>query len=264
MTRPPTTVTSSTPAMTAQIVPPVNAQIEAEIARPRARCRRSPAGSLDGRLVARYGDEVAEPPRRHHHHVSRPVRCSSVGCFPVAAPPSLLPVGCSLASSPARNARASRAGPPRAVSVPLRVVYTALRGWPPTSRCGRSISSWATAASSPPRSDRFPDRRVPQPPRTRRARPGAGARPNATAPTSSWPTTRMATGSPSRCPSPAAPSSSRVLSGDGMSALVGSSLLEKTAAGPEAGRRLVVTTVVSSTLLGEDSHGGRGTVTPRR
>jgi phosphomannomutase len=43
----------------------------------------------------------------------------------------------------------------------------------------------------------------------------------------------------------------RVLSGDQIGALIGSYLLERTAAGPEAGQRLVVTTVVSSTLLGK-------------
>ena len=52
-------------------------------------------------------------------------------------------------------------------------------------------------------------------------------------------------------PDPAAPGGWRVLSGDQVGALIGSYLLEKTAAGPEAGRRLVVTTVVSSTLLGK-------------
>jgi phosphomannomutase len=52
-------------------------------------------------------------------------------------------------------------------------------------------------------------------------------------------------------PDPAAPGGWRVLSGDQVGALIGSYLLDKTAAGPEAGRRLVVTTVVSSTLLGK-------------
>ena len=52
-------------------------------------------------------------------------------------------------------------------------------------------------------------------------------------------------------PDPAASGGWRVLSGDQVGALIGSYLLEKTAAGPEAGRRLVVTTVVSSTLLGK-------------
>jgi phosphomannomutase len=52
-------------------------------------------------------------------------------------------------------------------------------------------------------------------------------------------------------PDPAGVDGWRVLSGDQVGALIGSYLLEKTAAGPEAGRRLVVTTVVSSTLLGK-------------
>ena len=50
-------------------------------------------------------------------------------------------------------------------------------------------------------------------------------------------------------PDPAAPGGWRVLSGDQVGGLIGSYLLEKTATEPGAGRRLVVTTVVSSTLL---------------
>jgi phosphomannomutase len=52
-------------------------------------------------------------------------------------------------------------------------------------------------------------------------------------------------------PGPAASGGWRVLSGDQVGALIGWYLLERTAAGPEAGQRLVVTTVVSSTLLGK-------------
>ena len=50
-------------------------------------------------------------------------------------------------------------------------------------------------------------------------------------------------------PDPAAPGGWRVLSGDQVGGLIGSYLLERTATEPGAGRRLVVTTVVSSTLL---------------
>jgi phosphomannomutase len=52
-------------------------------------------------------------------------------------------------------------------------------------------------------------------------------------------------------PDPAGPGGWRVLSGDQVGALIGSYLLERTATAPEAGQRLVVTTVVSSTLLGK-------------
>ncbi|HXZ77787.1 MAG TPA: hypothetical protein VEH31_43900 [Streptosporangiaceae bacterium] len=52
-------------------------------------------------------------------------------------------------------------------------------------------------------------------------------------------------------PDPAGPGGWRVLSGDQVGALIGSYLLERKATGPEAGQRLVVTTVVSSTLLGK-------------
>jgi phosphomannomutase len=49
----------------------------------------------------------------------------------------------------------------------------------------------------------------------------------------------------------AGPGGWRVLSGDQVGALIGSYLLERTSTGLEAGQRLVVTTVVSSTLLGK-------------
>ena len=52
-------------------------------------------------------------------------------------------------------------------------------------------------------------------------------------------------------PDPAAPGGWRALSGDQVGALIGSYLLERTATEPDAGQRLVATTVVSSTLLGK-------------
>ncbi len=56
-------------------------------------------------------------------------------------------------------------------------------------------------------------------------------------------------------PDPAAPGGWRVLSGDQVGGLIGCYLLERTATEPGAGRRLVVTTVVSSTLLGKIAAG---------
>ena len=50
-------------------------------------------------------------------------------------------------------------------------------------------------------------------------------------------------------PDPASPGAWRVLSGDQVGALLGSYLLDRTATEPEPAHRLVVTTVVSSTLL---------------
>ena len=50
-------------------------------------------------------------------------------------------------------------------------------------------------------------------------------------------------------PDPGPPGAWRVFTGDQVGALIGSYLLERTAAEPGAGQRLVVTTVVSSTLL---------------
>ena len=59
-------------------------------------------------------------------------------------------------------------------------------------------------------------------------------------------------------PDPAGPDGWRVLTGDQVGALIGSYLLERTATEPEAGQRLVVTTVVSSTLLGKIAAAARG------
>jgi phosphomannomutase len=50
-------------------------------------------------------------------------------------------------------------------------------------------------------------------------------------------------------PDPAAPGGWRPLSGDQVGALLGAYLLDRTASGPEPGRRLVATTVVSSGML---------------
>ena len=50
-------------------------------------------------------------------------------------------------------------------------------------------------------------------------------------------------------PDPAAPGGWRPLTGDQVGALLGAYLLDRTARGPEPGRRLVATTVVSSTML---------------
>ncbi len=94
----------------AQIVPPVDAQIEAAISG-LGPLSQIPAGPLDGPLVTRHGDEVA-----------RAYLDAIVAASP--APPAALP---STASQPGTPTPAGQS-PLRAASMPLRVVYTALHG----------------------------------------------------------------------------------------------------------------------------------------
>jgi phosphomannomutase len=202
----------------AQIVPPVDAEIEAAIGG-LGPLSQIPAGPLDGPLVTRHGDEVAQ------------AYLDAI----IAAAPGL----------PAPSAATS----PR-----LRVVYTALHGVA-ASLALRAIDRagfpppLVVAAQEKPDPD-FPTVAFPNP-----EEPGTldlalaqaraedadlvlandpdGDRLAVAVPDSDW------------------PGGWRVLSGDQVGALIGWYLLERTATGPEAGQRLVVTTVVSSTLLGK-------------
>ena len=202
----------------AQIVPPVDAQIEAAIAG-LGPLSQIPAGPLDGPLVTRHGDEVA---RAYLDAI-------------IAAAPGL-PV------------------PPPGGSPPLRVVYTALHGVA-ASLAQRAIDqagfppSLVVAAQEKPDPD-FPTVAFPNPeePGTLDLALAQADRDGADLVLANDPDgDRLAVA----VPDPTAPGGWRVLSGDQVGALIGSYLLEKTAAGPGAGQRLVVTTVVSSTLLGK-------------
>ena len=202
----------------AQIVPPVDAEIEAAIGE-LGPLSQIPAGPLDGPLVTRHGDEVGQ---------------AYLDAIIAAAP--ALP-----ASSPA--------GSPR-----LRVVYTALHGVA-ASLALRAIDRagfpppLVVAAQEKPDPD-FPTVAFPNPeePGTLDLALAQAERDRADLVLANDPDgDRLAVA----VPDPAGAGGWRVLSGDQVGALISSYLLDKTAAGPEAERRLVVTTVVSSTLLGK-------------
>jgi phosphomannomutase len=201
----------------AQIVPPVDTQIEAAIAG-LGPLSQIPAGPLDGPLVTRHGDEIAQAY-----------------------------LDAIIAASPAPPAT------PRPAA-PLRVVYTALHG----VAAGLAQRAIGQAGFPPPRvvaAQEEPDPDFPTVAFPNPEEPGAldlalaQAREDvadlvlANDPDGD----RLAVA----VPDPAGPGGWRVLSGDQVGALIGSYLLERTATGPEAGQRLVVTTVVSSTLLGK-------------
>jgi phosphomannomutase len=94
----------------AQIVPPVDAQIEAAITG-LGPLSQIPAGPLDGPLVTRHGDEVA---RAYLDAIVAASPAPPVAPQPAAPPPT----------TPTPGGQS----PLRAASMPLRVVYTALHG----------------------------------------------------------------------------------------------------------------------------------------
>jgi phosphomannomutase len=223
----------------AQIVPPIDAQIEAGIA-DLGPLSQIPAGPLGGPLVIRHGDEVAQ------------AYLDAI----IAASPAPSPASPSAARSAApQPGTATSAGlRPGAVSMPLRIVYTALHGVA-ASLALRAIDRagfpppLVVAAQEKPDPD-FPTVAFPNPeePGTLDLALAQAKRDNADLVLANDPDgDRLAVA----VPDPAAPGGWRMLSGDQVGALIGSYLLERTAAGPEAARRLVVTTVVSSTLLGK-------------
>ena len=243
----------------AQIVPPVDAQIEAAIGG-LGPLSQIPAGPLDGPLVIRHGDEVAQA------YLDAIIAASPA---PPAAPRLLtrrLPRQL-LPRRPRPRRRLPRPGrpqletpasvdrsPPRAVSVPLRVVYTALHGVA-ASLALRAIERagfrppLVVAAQEKPDPD-FPTVAFPNPeePGTLDLALAQAERDRADLVLANDPDgDRLAVA----VPDPAGPGGWRVLSGDQVGALIGSYLLERTATEPDAGQRLVVTTVVSSTLLGK-------------
>ena len=198
----------------AQIIPPVDAQIEAAIdgLGPLAAV---PAAALASPLITQHGDEVAQ------------AYLAAI----VAASPGL----------------PAAAGPR-----PLGVVYTALHG----VAAGLALRAFGQAGFPPPQvvaaqadpDPDFPTVAFPNP-----EEPGAldlaladARRLGADLVIANDPDgDRLAVA----VPDPAVPGGWRALTGDQVGALLGAYLLDRTASGPEPGRRLVATTVVSSTML---------------
>jgi len=223
----------------AQIVPPVDAQIEAAIAR-LGPLSQIPGGPLDGPLITRHGDEIAQA------YLDAIIAAMPSPAGPPSGgtrQPQLAQPGASRPETPVPP------GPP-----PLRFVYTPLHGV--AARLAlRAIeragfpAPHVVAAQAEPDPD-FPTLAFPNPeePGTLDLAVAQAARDGADLVLANDPDgDRLAVAAPDR----AAPGAWRVLSGDQVGALIGSYLLETTATEPGPGRRLVVTTVVSSTLLGK-------------
>jgi phosphomannomutase len=204
----------------AQIVPPADEDIEAAIARlgPLAGI---PAGPADSPLITRHGDDIAG---------------AYLDAIIAAAP----------AQAPAPGSAQAQAAPG------LRVVYTPLHGVA-AGLAARAIeragfpAPGLVAAQADPDPD-FPTVAFPNP-----EEPGAldlamaqARRTGADLVLANDPDgDRLAVA----VPDSAAPGGWRMLTGDQVGGLLGAFLLERTADGPAPDQRLVVTTVVSSTLL---------------
>jgi phosphomannomutase len=221
----------------AQIVPPVDTEIEALIDRV-GPLSQIPAGPTEGPLATWHGDEVA-----------RAYLDAIVAATP--GPPAVTPPAGSQPGTPARPAGQP---PPRAAHGPLRVVYTPLHGVA-ASLALRAIERAGfpppavVAAQAEPDPD-FPTVAFPNPeePGTLDLALAQAARDGADLVLANDPDgDRLAVAAPD----PATPRAWSVFSGDQVGALIGSYLLEKTAVEPGPERRLVATTVVSSTLLGK-------------
>ncbi len=236
----------------AQIVPPVDAQIEAAIAR-LGPLSQIPAGPLDGPLVTRHGDEIAQA-YLDAIIAAMPSRAgppSGGALQPRVAQPRVAQP--QVAQPQVAQPEMARHGTPAPPGLPpLRVVYTPLHGVAARlalraiERAGFPAPD-VVAAQAEPDPD-FPTVVFPNP-----EEPGALDLALAQARTDSADLVlandpdgdRLAVAAPG----PGPPGVWRVFTGDQVGALIGSYLLERTAAEPGAGQRLVVTTVVSSTLL---------------
>jgi phosphomannomutase len=207
----------------AQIIPPADAEIEAAI-RALGPLREVATGSLDGPLVTRHGDEIADA--------------------------YLAALTAEAGYPPEPGGAAGAAG--AASGAPLRVVYTAMHGV-----AGRlMLEAIARAGFAPPHvvaaqadpDPDFPTVAFPNP-----EEPGAldlalaeARRLGADLVLASDPDgDRLAVA----VPDPQASGGWRRLTGDQLGALLGGYLLDRTTARPDPGSRLVVTTIVSATML---------------
>jgi phosphomannomutase len=241
----------------AQIVPPVDAQIEAAIAR-LGPLSQIPAGPLDGPLATRHGDEVAQAYldaiiAAFPHPLAGAPRTGTAqtGAAQTGAPPSGgLPAPGQPVTAPPVTAQPVTSAP--AGLPPPRVVYTPLHG----VAAGLALRAIERAGFPPPLvvaaqaepDPGFPTLAFPNPeePGTLDLALAQATRDSADLVLANDPDgDRLAVA----VPDPGMPGAWRVLTGDQVGALIGSYLLEGTAEEPRPGQRLVVTTVVSSTLL---------------
>jgi phosphomannomutase len=236
----------------AQIVPPVDAEIELAILA-LGPLSGIPADPLDSALVTRHGDEIAAAYLDAITAVSQipsPAHTGPDQRGPVLGPPGP-------AEPPAARTGLVRSRPDQTVASPLRVVYTPLHGVAgglaveAIERAGYPAPHVVAAQAEP--DPRFPTVAFPNP-----EEPGAldlalaeARRIGADLVLANDPDgDRLAVAVPD--PSVLNPSGTggwRVLTGDQLGTLLGAYLLERTAAEPSPGTRLVVTTIVSSTLL---------------
>jgi phosphomannomutase len=214
----------------AQIVPPVDAQIEAAI-REVGPLSAAPLGPPDSPLITRHGDEIAE------EYLS-----AIVSTLPG-------PAGTAGFAGPGAERRSGGSGgsPPR-----INTVYTAMHGVAgglmvrAIERAGYPAPHLVAAQAEP--DPGFPTVSFPNP-----EEPGAldlaladAGRLGADLVLASDPDgDRLAVA----VPDPAAAGGWRTLTGDQVGSLLGAFLLEVTAGGPAPERRLVASTVVSSVLL---------------
>jgi phosphomannomutase len=207
----------------AQIIPPADAEIEAAILA-LGPLSALPIAALDDPLIIRHGGELAE------------AYLTAITGLPGATPPVLV----------SGESASPQTGPP------LRVVYTAMHGvarplmLAAIARAGFPAPD-VVAAQADPDPD-FPTVAFPNP-----EEPGAldlafaeARRAEAGLVLASDPDgDRLAVA----VPDPADGGAWRRFTGDQAGALLGAYLLEQTADQPDPGQRLVVTTIVSSTLL---------------
>ncbi len=155
----------------AQIVPPVDAQIEAAIGG-LGPLSQIPAGPLDGPLVIRHGDEVAQA------YLDAIIAASPAP--PAAAPPAAPTPGASPSGAPQLETPASvePIAAARRLRAPARRLHGAAWGGRQPGAAG-DRAGWFQAPARGRRPGearpRFPDRRVPEPRGAGHARSGAGA-----------------------------------------------------------------------------------------